>query len=176
MVSRKFQVVVADPPWPFRDRLPGGGRGAEKYYPLMNLSQIASFVPDGNFRIADDSVLLLWRVATMQPEAIIVCRSWGFEPRGELVWQKLSPKGRPFFGMGRMLRGSHESVLIGVRGKPRVRAHNVRSIFTAVAGRHSEKPDEFYELVEQLFRGPYLELFARRQREGWTCLGNEVSG
>ena len=78
--------------------------------------------------------------------------------------------------MGRTVRGSHETCLIAVRGKPPVLSKSIRSIFDAPVGKHSEKPEAFYEIVEQLSPGPYLELYARRQREGWTCLGDEVEG
>lgn len=47
--------------------------------------------------------------------------------------------------------------------------------FEAIARRHSEKPNTFYQIVELLKAGPYVELFARRQRAGWTCLGNEMT-
>ena len=53
-------------------------------------------------------------------------------------------------------------------------SRSVRTVFTAKAGRHSEKPEEFYQVVEELSPGPYLELFGRRQRQGWTVLGHEV--
>lgn len=46
--------------------------------------------------------------------------------------------------------------------------------FDATVGRHSEKPDTFFKTVETLYNGPYVELFSRKQRDGWTCLGNEV--
>ena len=72
------------------------------------------------------------------------------------------------------MRGSHERCMIGVRGRPDVLSHSVRSVFTAKAGRHSEKPEKFYQLVEMLSPGPYLELFGRKTREGWTVLGNEL--
>lgn len=40
---------------------------------------------------------------------------------------------------------------------------------------HSAKPEEFYaKVVERMCRGPYVELFARRTRPGWTTLGNQV--
>ena len=42
--------------------------------------------------------------------------------------------------------------------------------------RHSQKPDAIHDRIEALLDGPYLELFARRERPGWTCLGNELDG
>lgn len=86
--------------------------------------------------------------------------------------------------MGRTLRAEHEACLIATRGTPEVLSHSTRSTFitdldlaglSAEVGRHSEKPEEFYQIVQSLFAGPYLELFARKPRLGWTCIGNEVS-
>ena len=170
---RKFRVVVADPPWAFRDSLPGKAnwRGAAKHYPLMLTRDIGLMeLPP----IADDALLFLWRVSSMQREALMVCQMWGFEPYGEMVWQKLTVRGNPVMGMGRVTRNGHESVLIGRRGRPVIRDHTVRSIFAAPVGRHSEKPELFFDMVQRLARGPYLELFARRQRDGWTCMGDEL--
>lgn len=39
---------------------------------------------------------------------------------------------------------------------------------------HSAKPEAFVDLVEQVSPGPYLELFARRNRLGWDTWGNEA--
>lgn len=74
----------------------------------------------------------------------------------------------------RTLRAEHETCLVATRGKPKPLSRSVRSTFEAPAGRHSAKPDAFYKLVETLAPGPWVELFARRQRAGWTCYGNEL--
>ena len=120
----------------------------------------------------------MWRVSSMVEEAYEVVRSWGFRPKSEIVWNKLTATGKPWFGMGRTVRASHETAIIAVRGKPQPISKSVRSVFSAVAlkEKHSAKPEAFYDLVEQLAAGPYVELFARRQRDGWTCLGNEAGG
>lgn len=88
------------------------------------------------------------------------------------------------FGMGRIVRGSHEVCLVGVRGRAidHVLSHSVRSAFETVenseivapTGAHSEKPEAFYRLVETLFPGPYFELHARRPRPGWTSAGHQL--
>lgn len=165
------QTICVDPPWKFGDKLPGAGRGAAKNYACMTAPEIVAMeLPD----LAPDCRLFLWRVASMQREAIEVMEGWGFTLKTELVWNKLTVTGKPWFGMGRTVRASHETCLIGVRGKPEVLSRSVRSVFSAPYTRHSGKPDAFYELVEELSPGPYVELFARRQRPGWTCLGNEM--
>lgn len=199
---QKPRVLVADPPWKFGDSLPGKGRGAVKHYDCLNIHQIKNFeLPE----MADDSVLFLWRVASMQNEALEVMKAWGYTLKTELVWIKETKHGKLHFGMGHTVRASHEVCLIGTRGsrrkphcsscainyddrcnyeyqkhnpaKIKVKTRSVRSVFQAKVGEHSAKPDEFYRIVEELYDGPYAELFARRhQNENWTCYGDQVNG
>ncbi len=165
-----IRVLVADPPWKFGDRLPGAGRGAEKHYPCLSVAELCAFpIP----RVADDAVLLLWRVASMPREALDVVESWGFEVKSEIVWRKTTVHGKRHFGMGRQVRMEHEVALIATRGRIAARDKSVRSVFDAPTGRHSAKPELFYDIVERLYEGPYAELFARRSRPGWACLGND---
>lgn len=170
----KYRVLVADPPWKFGDKLPGPGRGAEKHYACMEAHEVGAF---GLPELEDDALLFLWRVAAMQSEALAVAEEWGFTIKAELIWRKVGENGRPRIGMGRYVRNAHETCLIGTRGKAAklIRDHSVPSVFDAPRGRHSAKPDLFYDIVERLVPGgPYVELFARRQRPGWTCLGDEM--
>lgn len=213
-----FRTLVADPPWPFGDKLPGPSRGAEKNYSVLSIEGICRYLdewsPHGRIcglpdecsewptlksLLAPDCRLFLWRVSSMQAEALETMKAWGFgAPKTELVWVKLTSKGfvDPFrqvsfdfrdydppvklpgakvhFGMGRTTRAAHETCLVGQRGKPEVTDNAVRDVFAAPYAGHSVKPDAFYELVEKLSPGPYLELFARRRRPGWTCLGDEL--
>ena len=110
----------------------------------------------------------------MQEEALMLARLWEFRPYTEIVWQKLTKHGKKHFGMGRIVRASHETCLVAVRGKMRPNVRNIRSTFEAPVGRHSEKPEAFFDLVETLFDGPYAELFARRRRPGWRCYGDQL--
>lgn len=175
-----FKTLIVDVPWPFKDKL--GNKGAANKYKLMQMSEIFRFpLPE----MERDCVMLFWRVAAMQQEALDVIRVWGFNPpQRELIWLKKTKTGKRWFGQGHVVRAEHEVCLIATRGKPLVKDHSVRSTFVTAVDwdglsaearpPHSTKPEEFYEIVERLFEGPYCELFARRQRPGWTCLGNEV--
>lgn len=168
---KRFRTLISDPPWKFGDSLPGHGRGAKKHYPLLSVGELERFALPP---LASDCRLFLWRVASMQEEALAVMRAWGFALKAEIVWKKLTATGKRHFGMGRTVRMEHEVCLIGVRGRPPVLSHSVRSVFEAPVGRHSEKPDEFYRIVESLSPGPYAEMFARRRRRGWASFGNEL--
>lgn len=168
----RYRVLCADPPWRFDDTLPGDTRGAENQYQTMSVQEIMKFpLPP----LYNDSTLFLWRVASMQREALQVIDAWDFELKTEIVWKKLTVHGKRWFGMGRTVRAEHETCLVATSGKPTTLDKSIRSIFEAPVGRHSEKPEDFYTLVERLREGPYVELFARKQRTGWTCLGNEIS-
>ncbi len=174
------RVLVADPPWKFQDGLPGKTRGASKRYETMPTSQICARVGFEWPHLAPSSILFLWRVSAMQQDALDVVRAWGFEVKSELVWVKLTRTGKPWFAMGHYTRASHETCLIATHGRVKVRNRSIRSTFTARAptdarGRyiHSAKPEVFYDIVEEMCGGPYVELFGRRRREGWTLIGNQ---
>lgn len=177
-MTEPCRVLCADPPWQFGDKLPGDTRGAERNYSCMSVGDICQFpLPP----TAGDAALFMWRVASMQQEALDVISAWGFTLKTEIVWLKKTVHGNRWFGMGRTVRAEHEVCLIATRGRPDVLNHSTRSTFvtdfeglSAVAGKHSAKPEEFYQIVESLFSGPYTELFARRQRPGWTCLGDQL--
>lgn len=165
------RVLLADPPWQHDDAL--GKRGAAAHYPCMSALEIARMPLPA---LADDCLLLLWRLANMQDEALLVARMWGFKIKSELVWDKLTVTGKPFFGMGRYLRASHEVCLLGTRGRVQVADRSVRTRFEAAVAEHSRKPDRVHEIAELLVPGgPYVELFARRRRAGWRCIGNELA-
>src|SRR5262249_21677297 len=102
-------------------------------------------------------------------EACAVVNAWGFKPKVMLTW------GKPHFGCGQRLRGQTEHCILAVRGTPIQTLTNESTLMLEPTGKHSEKPERFYELVESLCPAPaYLELFARRLRPGWMCWGDEV--
>lgn len=186
-----YSIIAADPPWPFRDKLPGDLRGAASHYKTMNLGDIQRMPQERGIKFAPDALLFLWRVAAMVEEAIDVCKVWGFVPKSEIVWVKttstfpavepgLLPNAKLKFGMGRYTRHSHEVCIIAARrgGVGHIINKSVRSVFFAPATRHSEKPQEFYDLVEKMTgtaRGERnLELWARKMHAGWDAYGDQV--
>jgi N6-adenosine-specific RNA methylase IME4 len=177
-----FRTITADPPWNYRDRVgPGlgmgadrirGRRGAAGYYDLMSLEQIVALGAGGTvagFQASQNAHLYLWTTNAFMEQAHVVARAWGFLPRTVLTWVK------PQIGMGHFFRNTTEHVVFAVRGSLPLHVKNQRTDFTAPRGRHSEKPEAFFEIVERCSPGPYLELFARKARPGWTAWGNEVT-
>ena len=173
-----YTCIVADPPWKLSDKLPGKKRGAARNYRCLTVSEIMRFPLPA---IADDAILFLWRLSSMPQEALDVVKAWGFVPKSEIVWEKLTKAGNPWFGMGRYVRAAHETCIVATRGRFKVSSKSVRSRFAAMVpvgpgGKHihSAKPEEFFALVDQLATGQKIEMFARRRRPGWCARGDEL--
>jgi len=175
------RVLIVDAPWKFGDSLPGKGRGAQKHYKCMTVSEIIRMpLPP----LHDDCVLFFWRVSSMVEEAYQVVRAWDFVPKTELVWEKTTDESNEklSIGMGRILRGAHETCIVAARGdRIECMSKSERTVFRAPRGAHSEKPEEFYRIVERLYPlelwpEAHVELFARRRRKGWIQYGFELPG
>lgn len=173
-----YVCIVADPPWKPGDSLSGKKRGAAKNYRCLTVAEIMRFPLPA---IADNAILFLWRLSSMPQEALDVVKAWGFVPKSEIVWEKLTKTGKPWFGMGRYVRAAHETCIVATRGRFKVARRSVRSRFAAKVPTgpdgmylHSAKPEEFFALVEQLVAGQKIEMFARRRRPGWCARGDEL--
>lgn len=175
-VSGRFSTVLADPPWQFQNRT---GKMAPEHkrllrYPTMELQEILELPV--NRLAASQSHLYLWVPNALLAEGLEVLRAWGFTYKTNLVWHKIRKDGGPNGrGVGFYFRNVTELVLFGVRGSMRTLQPGRRQVnlFATRKREHSRKPDEIYGIVETCSPGPYLELFARFRRPGWTQWGNE---
>ncbi len=165
-----YDVIYADPPWRYNFSR-SKSRAVENHYPTMLLDDIKAFpVP-----AADDAVLFLWATAPKLIEALEVMKAWRFTYCHDILWVKLTKAGTPHIGMGYYVRNCHELLLVGTRGKPNVDLSLTQGTIGARRTRHSAKPVEGYELIEDACPGTRkIELFARNLREGWASWGNEV--
>jgi N6-adenosine-specific RNA methylase IME4 len=174
--QQKYGVIYADPPWSFRTwSAKGTGRSAVSHYDCMDFAAIAS-LPIANLA-ADDCALLLWATDPMLPRALDLIDAWGFTYKTVgFTWAKTNEKSATYFtGMGYWTRSNPEQCLLATRGKPVRQAKNVPQLVVAPRREHSRKPDEVAERIERLLPGPYIELFARRTRQGWDSWGDQAS-
>lgn len=215
-----YNCILADPPWTYGDSLQMSDvkRSAQDQYDVMTVEDICgmSVRKDGqrvlrmmgwDYVVADTALLWLWVTNTflINGAGARVCQAWGFEPKQLITWVKgeLDEQGniprdcrgpllKLAFGMGRYTRGCTEHLILATRGEATdlVTNRSQRNLLLAPARDHSQKPDEAYELIEQVqgYKSARnltlygddstrrLELFARQRRAGWTQAGNELGG
>jgi N6-adenosine-specific RNA methylase IME4 len=180
---KHFGAILADPPWKFQfwSDKGRGDRATENHYDTMRLDDIAA-LPVGDLA-ADDCVLFLWLGWPYLEHAMHLIETWGFTYKTcAFDWMKANTQQIDFFrddadvqvGLGWWTRSNTEPCLLATRGKPKRVNADVRMGIIEPRREHSRKPDCVHERIERLVAGPYLELFARRQRENWTCWGNET--
>ncbi len=176
--SRKFGTVLADPPWRFNNRT---GKMAPEHrrlnrYSTLSLDQIAALPVSDHMH--ETAHCYLWCPNAMLPDGLRILDAWGFQYKTNIVWHKIRKDGGPDGrGVGFYFRNVTELVLFGVRGKKARTLAPGRSQVNFLATRkreHSRKPDEQYAIIEACSWGPYLELFGRGQRRGWTVWGNQA--
>ena len=189
-----FKMIVADPPWHFRARTAlqmsnwTSRRDAERHYNVMGVDDIAA-MPVKELA-APDAHLLMWITGPLLIEGkhLAIMKAWGFKPSSiAFTWVKLrrsidmrqlrltaTQESDLHVGLGLTTRKNAEFCLLGRRGNAKRISKSIREIILAPVREHSRKPDEFYDRAVAYADGPYLELFARQQRPGWTCWGNQV--
>lgn len=176
--GRTFKTVLADPPWQFTNRT---GKVAPEHrrlsrYETLSLDEIKALPIEA--ALAPTAHLYLWVPNALLPEGIEVLRAWGFTYKSNIVWHKIRKDGgSDGRGVGFYFRNVTEIILFGTRGKNARTLQPGRSQVNYLATRkreHSRKPDEQYDIIEACSPGPYLELFSRGVRDGWTTWGNQA--
>lgn len=208
----KFNLIVADPPYSFSDKLSMSKtkRGAQSNYDVLSFNDLKQL--DVKSLAAEDSVLVLWVPSSLLQNGLDIMKSWNFEQKQTFVWVKTkktvfsdlikSVKSACQVGydwpntfslikrqihefdlnnivsifMGRIFRQTHEIALIGTRGKVGELLQNKsqRSVMLAENKKHSAKPEGLQDRLDIMYPNvPKLEIFARRERKGWHCIGNE---
>ncbi len=167
--SGKFRVLLCDPPWKYGDGLTEDYGPTGYHYPSMSISELCDMpVID---LVEDDAVLFLWVTSPLLFECEPIISAWGFQYKTSFVWDKMK------HNMGHYNSVRHEFLLICTRGScvPDV-STLIDSVQSIERTGHSEKPEEFRKIIETLYpHGRRLELFARKQTEGWEVYGNAVA-
>ena len=157
----KYETIVVDPPWQYDTNVIGR---TIPQYAVLSMEQLERM--DLN-KLADDNChLYLWSTNAFLPKACQLGAGWGFAYKTILTWIK------PSIGIGSYFRNSTEHCLFFIKGQLPLRVKNIGTHFTAKRSKHSEKPEEFYKIAEEVSYEPRLELFARQKRAGWIAWGN----
>lgn len=180
MPETKYGCAITDDEWDLEpwSRETGMDRHPSNHYPTAaeahTPEEIVARTAERFQCLADDCVLEMWTTIPHLAIALKVMELRGFTYKSQRVWNKVRPgRGR---GTGYWVTGEHEIILIGTRGKVVAPDHaHFRSSFEAPVGKHSEKPDQQYELAEFHFPNvPKIEFNARRARAGWFPWGLEA--
>lgn len=164
----KYRVIYADPPWKYGNTMPEYFSEQADHYTLMTITELCD-LPIRDLAL-DDAVLFLWVTSPMLKQAFDVIQAWGFEYKASFVWDKVK------HNMGHYNSVRHEFLLVCTRGSCQP---DVKKLYDSVVsierGQHSEKPEFFREIIDTLYpEGERIELFARREVDGWNYFGNEL--
>ena len=180
--NKKYGVIYADPPWYFKNfSEKGTGRNAVSHYTCMTFEELTK-IPVIEWAEAN-CVLFLWAADPFLRSAFQLIEHWGFSYKTVgFYWVKTNKRAKLncltiddfFTGLGYWTRANVEQCLLATRGSPPRTAKDVRRLIIEPRREHSRKPDQVYDRIERLTRGPYLELFARYTKPGWDAWGKQV--
>lgn len=169
----RYPVIYADPPWQYSNRNFEGT--ARSHYETMSETELEG-LPLKEVADEEGAVLFMWATNPQLDVAVRLMEYWGFQYKTNFTWVKQAPM---FGALAFYNRGQHEMLLLGTKGSytPIIGGDDLPvSVIVAPRTEHSSKPDQAYEIIEQLYpHGPYLELFSRGNRDGWTVWGDEAA-
>ncbi len=164
----KYHTIVFDPPWPIEE-MDTKLNGNEVGYPTMSIEEIKKF-PLQNMA-HDNCHLYLWTTPRHLPMAFKLAKHWGFKYECLMTCVKnlgITPSNRWMY--------STDHVLFCTKGRLPLLKSGQRLDFAEETSVHGLRPDVFYDLVQDVSPGPKIDVFARKRREGWDVLGNDVKG
>ena len=158
------KTVLCDVPFKFDNQATRAA--SDNHYHTMTIDELKAFTFPHNSK---SCLLLFWSWNSVLVQCLDIIKAWGFTYKTNIAWIK------PHMGLGNYVRSAHELLLLATKGKldlPLSTRH--LSWFIAEAREHSRKPEYQYDIAEILGKLPYMELFARRPRLGWTSYGDEI--
>jgi len=177
-----YSVILVDCPWRYQNWSDNAHGAARSHYRGMKYGELAK-IPVSRWA-SDDAVIFQWATWPKLDQAVDLIRDWEFKYITGFPWVKIVPSsGEIRRGIGFWAMAASEMLLIGRRGKPVSRKLENQVIglmcgserqFYAPIRKHSQKPMAIHDYVEERFDGPYLEIFATQERDGWSCWGHDT--
>ena len=174
--QKTYEIIYADPPWkyntsgmknPDRTCLPSS---PNRYYKTLSQKELQEIPTESITK--DNCLLFLWTTAPLLEEAISTAKAWGFKYSTiGFVWDKTD------VNPGNYTLSQCEFCLIFKKGKiPQPRgARNIRQFLSKPRTKHSEKPFEIRNRIQEMFpTQSKIELFARTTHEHWDSWGNQI--
>ena len=177
--DNKYDLILADPPW---QQMKGGKKsvrpnssGGNLSYPTISLKQISYFLKHADSLTTENSILFLWTIDKYLFEVEQLAKDLGYKLHARMIWNKVTGIPAAF-----TIRFGHEYLLYMYKGKfipvEKSERGKIHSVFTEKVKIHSQKPDISYEIINRLYPNlKKLELFARREMDGFDCWGNEMN-
>lgn len=178
--NNKYDLIVADPPW---KQAKGGKKsvrpvssGTELDYPVCSLEEIKEHLTQAtSLASGENSILFLWTIDKYLFEAQKIAEELGYKLHARMIWDKVTGIPAAF-----TVRYGHEYLLYMYKGKLTPVAieerGKIHTVFREQVKRHSQKPEISFEIINRLYpTARKLELYARNEREGYDCWGNEVN-
>ena len=175
--SRRYDLILSDPPWKqskggLRKCRPNQGKRFD--YETCSLEEIERHLKAATELIDDNAILFLWTIDKYLFLAQEIAERMGYKLHARMIWNKVTGMPAAF-----TVRYGHEYLLYMYKGKFRPVAMaergKIHTVFEERARQHSQKPEISFEIIERLYpKERKIELYARRERAGWDCWGNEV--
>ena len=180
-----YDLILADTPKDYTNNFRGS---PDDHYDVMSTEKLIEFNKELEPHLANNAILFYWSTAPHIENDLTIIKAWGFNYVTHMIWVKIAginddlvlltvdPKDLQI-GTGYRVRGAHELLFICTRGKFELPQEHKRPVSVIFAERteHSKKPDVFYKIIEDSYPGhKMLELYARRNREGWISWGKET--
>ena len=168
----KYRVIYADPPWDYGEHAQHGKKEQKttlaSHYASMSNEELCS-LPINDLTL-NDAVLFIWVTSPLLEGVFKIISAWGFQYKTSMVWDKVK------HNVGYYVSVRHEFLLICTKGSCLPKS---KKLFDSVqtierSDIHSEKPAKFYQIIEEMYSPPYIELFARKERKGWKSWGNAI--
>ena len=162
-----YRTIVIDPPWEMEKIKREVRPNQDGFdYPTMSVESIAEI----NLPLAQDAFVFLWTTQKYLPYSFEIFSAWRLKYRFIMTWHKSG--GMQVYNYPQF---NSEFVVVGTQGNPKfLETKAFKTTFNADRQGHSVKPEEFYELVRRITPDPRLDMFSRREIEGFDVWGNEV--